>query len=137
MTGYSEKVLVLTDGNCNLCNGIVDFLQKYNTRKRLFFTPFQSLQGGIFENMVRFDENFTANPDSLHVLANGRVYKGSDAALQIVSQLPGLWKTLLVFRFVPRVLRNWLYGFIAKNRYKWFGKSQACSIYRHSTPNKI
>lgn len=127
-----EKVWVLIDGNCNLCNGLASYLQKYNTRQTLLFVPLQSLQGGHSENSILLNGDFTTTADSLHVLANGRVYTGSEAALQIVAQMPGLWKILLVFRLVPRIFRDWIYGFVAKNRYKWFGKTDECNFYHHS-----
>lgn len=76
-------------------------------------------------------EKFGLNPDKLHsvVLVKGsKVYDRSRAALEIARQLSGLWPMLYVFVIVPGFIRNLVYDFIAANRYKWFGRKDACMI---------
>jgi predicted DCC family thiol-disulfide oxidoreductase YuxK len=52
----------------------------------------------------------------------------SDAAIEVVSRFGGVWKVVTIFRLIPRVARDWIYSTIARNRYRWFGRTDACMI---------
>lgn len=117
--------VILFDGVCNLCNGVVQFIIKQDRKKVFWFASLQSgfgqkvlkkfcLSGDSFDSFILFDKN--------------KMYTKSTAALMVARQLPGGWKLLLVFIIVPPLIRNAVYDFIAKNRYNWFGKRASCLI---------
>jgi len=120
-----EKILVLFDGVCNLCNSSVQFIIKRDTKGKFTFTSLQSRKGQ--EYLKRFGLNTNAFY-SLIVIEGNKVYDKSDAALKIVRYLDGLWPVLVVFSVIPRPIRNFFYNLVSKNRYKLFGKQDQCMI---------
>ena len=115
--------VVLFDGVCNLCNGSVQFILKRDPQGRFRFASLQSEPGR------RLMTEHGLDPDALSsvvVVEEGRVWKESSAALRIARHLPGAWKLLRVFTLIPRPLRDAAYRLIARNRYRWFGKMEAC-----------
>ncbi|MFS0674741.1 thiol-disulfide oxidoreductase DCC family protein [Ornithinibacillus sp. 179-J 7C1 HS] len=116
--------IILFDGVCNFCNSSVQFIIKRDT-KGLF--KFSSLQSQIGEQLL--DENkIPNNLDSFIYLEGDKVYDRSTAVLKVCKGLKGLWKLLYVFIVVPKPIRDMAYSYFAKNRYKWFGKRDACMI---------
>lgn len=114
--------LLLYDGVCGLCNHSVNFILKQEKEHRLVFAPLQSKLAkelGIAS---------TAEPESLVLVISGTLYTSSTAALLLVKYLNWKWQWLRVFWIVPKPFRDAAYGWIAKNRYKWFGKMDACPI---------
>jgi predicted DCC family thiol-disulfide oxidoreductase YuxK len=61
-------------------------------------------------------------------VVNNKVFTRSNAALEIARDLDGLWKVLYIFKIFPKFIRDWIYNFIAKKRYKWFGKKESCMM---------
>ena len=120
MTG--EQPLLLFDGECSLCSSAVQFVLKHERDQELRFAPLQSEVGQAALADHGLDPEVL---DTLVVVADGRALVRSDAAFELARHL-GPWRALRVLRFVPRGLRDWVYGFIAKRRYKWFGKRDAC-----------
>jgi predicted DCC family thiol-disulfide oxidoreductase YuxK len=116
--------IILFDGVCNLCNGLVKFMFKYD-KKAIF--SFASLQSETAEILLK-KAGLTEVPDSVIVIKEGKALVKSEAALSIIQQLGGLFKPLLVFRLFPRSIRDRLYDEVAKRRYKWFGKKESCMI---------
>jgi predicted DCC family thiol-disulfide oxidoreductase YuxK len=115
--------IVLFDGVCNLCNGSVQFLLKRDTRARLRFASLQSEVGRSLMAEHGLD------PDALSsvvLVEDGRIWQESSAALRVARHLPGAWKLLRVFAVIPRPLRDAVYRLIARNRYRWFGKTETC-----------
>jgi predicted DCC family thiol-disulfide oxidoreductase YuxK len=125
MTGMeaSSHPVVLFDGVCNLCSGSVQFLIRRDPQGRFRFASLQSAVGQRYFDELRIDRQAV---DSVILIEEGRWFKESDAALRIARRLPGLWKALGVFRLVPRPLRDRAYRLIARNRYRWFGRKEAC-----------
>lgn len=121
-----HKKLILFDGVCNLCNASVQFVIKHDTKNRFMFTALQSETG---ENIIKHFKINTNTVDSilLYTPKKGIVSK-STAALKVASQLGFPTNLLSVFLIVPSFISNWVYDFIAKNRYKWYGKKDACMI---------
>ena len=121
-----NKLLILFDGVCNLCNSSVQYVIKHDKKNQFVFTALQSEIGKAVIDKFNID---TSKTDSV-ILYNpekGIDYK-SNAALKIGSKL-GFPRNLMgVFFIVPPFVRNWVYDFIAKNRYKWYGKKDACMI---------
>jgi predicted DCC family thiol-disulfide oxidoreductase YuxK len=117
--------VVLFDGVCNLCNGSVRFVIERDPHKHFQFAPLQSetattLIGGTADPL--------AMPDSIVLVDDGRLYVRSTAALRIARRLRFPWPLLWVFMAVPRPLRDWVYDVIARHRYGWFGKRDACMV---------
>lgn len=120
----SNSKLILFDGVCNLCNGFVQFVIK-NDKKKLF--KFGSLQSANSKSIL-LNLGVEQNLKTVILIADGVAYFKSDAALQILKQLKFPFKILYIFIIVPRFIRNWVYDFIAKNRYKFFGKKDTCMV---------
>ncbi|MBD0832143.1 thiol-disulfide oxidoreductase DCC family protein [Aestuariibaculum sediminum] len=121
-----NKQLILFDGVCNLCNSSVNFIIKNDKTNTFLFSALQSKSGKqIIEayhiDTTKTDSILLYNPDK------GISYKSS-AALKIAWHLKGPLKLLTVFLIVPRFIRNWVYDIIARNRYRWFGKKEACMV---------
>lgn len=115
--------IVLFDGVCNLCNGSVQFILRRDPAGTFRFASLQSDLGQRLLSEHGLDPKAL---DSVLVLDGDRLYRESDAALRVARDLKGAWKALTVFRAVPRPVRDWAYRLIARNRYRWFGKSETC-----------
>lgn len=116
--------IILFDGVCNLCNAAVGFILKRDKHKQFRFVSLQSETG------LYIIKKFKIAPetDSVILIQNRLVYIESDAAIKIAQQLTPFWKLLVVFKVIPKKIRNKLYRWVAKNRYKWFGKKQSCRV---------
>jgi predicted DCC family thiol-disulfide oxidoreductase YuxK len=121
-----HKKLILFDGVCNLCNASVQYVIKRDKKDIFMFAPLQSRIGDEIINIYNID---TSKTDSILLFEHdkGISYK-STAGLKIASKLRFPTNLLIVFLIVPSFIRNWFYGFIARNRYKWFGKKDECMI---------
>ena len=117
--------IILFDGVCNLCNGAVNFVIKRDPGNVFKFTPLQEKQGVLLLKKHAIDAQ---ELDSIVLVENKKVYTKSSAALRIARKLSGLWPLFFVLLIIPRFIRDGVYDFIAKNRYKWFGKKEQCII---------
>jgi len=117
--------IILFDGVCNLCNGAVNFVIKRDSANVFKFTPLQEKQGILLLKKHAIDAQ---KLDSIVLIENKNVYIKSSAALRIARKLSGLWPLFFVLLIIPRFIRDGVYDFIAKNRYKWFGKKEQCMI---------
>jgi len=115
--------VVLFDGVCNLCSGSVQFLLKRDPEGRFRFASLQSEAGRSLMAEHGLDVDALS---SVLLIEDGQVWQESSAALRIARHLPGAWKLLRVFAAVPRPLRDAAYRWIARNRYRWFGKTETC-----------
>lgn len=84
------------------------------------------MQSAFGQQVLQAHQLNTETFDSLVLLEHGKIYQRSTAALHIARQLPGVWPLFYVFIIIPAFIRNAVYDFIARNRYKWFGKKEAC-----------
>ena len=121
-----HKQLVLFDGVCNLCDASVQYIIKHDKDNAFLFTALQSEVGQQIIKEFNIDTN---KIDSIILYSNehGISYK-STAALKIASKLGFPRNLLSVFLIIPTIIRNWVYDYIAKNRYKWYGKKEECMI---------
>ncbi|HEY8402317.1 MAG TPA: thiol-disulfide oxidoreductase DCC family protein [Cytophagaceae bacterium] len=119
------KSVVLFDGVCNFCNNSVQFIIARDPQSKFFFASLQSEIGKSVLRKFSLPEDYKA---SLLLLQEGGLYKKSDAALLIARELTGGWKAFYVFKFLPAFVRDFFYDIVAKNRYRFFGKSEACMI---------
>lgn len=126
--------IIYFDGVCNLCNWSVRFVLKHD--KRGVFS-FASLQSDYAKSNLKMLNGRNISYDSVVYQKDENVYSQSDAALQIIKQLGGAWKLLYVFKIIPKPIRDSLYNFIARNRYKWFGRKQSCMIPRESDQSRF
>ncbi|MBC7691766.1 MAG: DUF393 domain-containing protein [Methylotenera sp.] len=120
--------LILYDGVCGLCNKSVAFILKRDRQAHFNFASLQSQFGRDALISQKLPLELSESPESLIVIEDGRAHFKSDAALRIASHLSGAWPLLRCFRLFPIALRDFVYGVIAKNRYKWFGKLDACPL---------
>lgn len=121
-----NKKIILFDGVCNFCNDAVLKVIKHDKKNTFVFTSLQSEIGKEITNHLVID---TENIDSIVLYEPGISYNiKSTAALKIMNDFGGVWKLSQLFFIFPESLRNVVYDFIAKNRYKWFGKKEACMI---------
>ncbi|HKP95354.1 MAG TPA: thiol-disulfide oxidoreductase DCC family protein [Fibrobacteria bacterium] len=135
MANPRETPIVLFDGLCGLCNGFVDFALARDRRGRYRFA---ALQG---ETAASLRESggappaspVTYGPDadplrSMLLWENGVLHRKSDAALRVLGGLGGPWALARLLLAVPRFLRDAVYDFVARNRYRWFGKRETCRM---------
>ncbi len=118
MQDKSEHI-ILFDGVCNLCNHSIAFVLK-RVKKKLF--QYISLQSDEGQALLKEYELPLDNFHSLVYIKNGKALQKSTAVLNIVRKLSGLLPLLYIFILVPKPLRDWAYGLVAKNRYRLFGK---------------
>ena len=122
LTLPKHKKLILFDGVCNLCNSFI----KHDTNHVFMFT---ALQSNIGQEIIKAYNIDTSKTDSilLYDSENGLASK-STAAIKIASKLGFPRNLITIFYIIPPFIRNWVYDYIAKNRYKWYGKQEACMI---------
>jgi predicted DCC family thiol-disulfide oxidoreductase YuxK len=125
-----EHPILLYDGVCGLCNRTVQFVLRYDREKKFRFAPLQSAFGARLLGEKGVD---ASDLNSFYIVVfreEGEVLlERSDAVLFVMERLRGIWPAMaLVFRLVPRELRDWGYGVIARNRYRLFGKYETCPV---------
>ena len=125
MINLENKSIIFFDGVCNLCNNSVKFIIKRDKHKRFLYA---SLQSDAARDILLQFKIKNSNLDSIILLENGKFYQKSTAILKIAKQLNGLWKLNYGFLIIPKLMRDFIYDIIAKNRYKWFGKREVCML---------
>ena len=121
----TNNPIILFDGVCNFCNTAINFVLKQDKKGIFRFAPLQSEVG---QRLLQEYNLSTKEFDSFVLIDNGKVYKKSAASLRVMNKLPWYWKEAQLLRIIPTALRDAIYDFIAKNRYKWFGKKDQCMI---------
>lgn len=121
------NAILLFDGVCNLCNGFVQFVLLRDPQSHFQFASLQSDFGQ--QKMAEFGLDSTLL-DSVILVENGQAYTHSDVPLRVVQKLPGLWAILYIFVVIPKFIRDPIYNWIARNRYRWFGKRESCMLPR-------
>ena len=115
--------LIVFDGHCVLCSGFVQFVLRHDTAARFRFTMALSGLGQALYRHYRLDpQEFETNL----VIVNGRLYEKLATVIAILETLGGPWRVASALRLLPVPLANWLYGRIARNRYRLFGRYDAC-----------
>jgi predicted DCC family thiol-disulfide oxidoreductase YuxK len=122
---FPDKPLILFDGVCNLCNGSVQFVIKHDKESKFLFASLQSDKGQeILKHLGLKTDNF----DSFILLDKGKIYTKSSGVLKEAAILGGWFKIFTIFYLVPTFIRDLFYSFVAKNRYRFFGKKDSCMI---------
>ena len=118
--------VVLFDGVCNLCSASVQWIIERDPGAAFRFASLQSEAGAALLEMHGLSLPAGADPDSVLLVDETGVHEQSDAALRIARGLGRPWSLLWGLRFVPRFVRDGLYRLVARNRYRWFGRKDAC-----------
>lgn len=122
----STKKIILFDGVCNLCNGVIQFIIKRDKNDVFRYAPLQSELGRQLTQERGID---TSKIDSFILIEPQVAYFiKSDAALEIARHFSGAWSLLGIFQIIPTSIRNMVYDFVARNRYRWFGRKEQCMI---------
>lgn len=119
------QAVIFFDGVCNLCNGAIQFIIKRD-KQNIF--RFAALQSDYAQKILPNYFLTAKQTDSIVLIENGKIYQQSTAALKIAKKLSGFWPLLYIFIIVPKFIRDAVYNYIAKNRYKWFGKQESCWV---------
>ena len=137
MTGdtpvWPDDGVILFDGVCVLCSGWVNFVVQRDAAKRFRFTPVQSPYGRRLATTLGIDPD---DPDTNAVVIGGRAFRRSDAALEVLSRLP-YWSWVRALWLVPEPVRDAVYNMIARNRYRLFGRHEACDLTRILAEDRI
>ena len=121
-----DKKIILFDGVCNLCESSVQFVIKHDKKDIFRFVAIQSDLGQEIIKHIGIDISKT---DSIILYEPGiAYYYKSEAALRIAKELGGIYGLLRLFSVFPQALLNSIYDYVAKNRYQWYGKKEACLI---------
>lgn len=120
------KKIILFDGVCNLCDATVQYIIKYD-KSDVF--RFVSLQSELGQRILKHISIQSDKMDSIVLYEPGiAYYYKSSAALEIAKNLQGIFTLATLFRLLPSGIRDLLYDYVAKNRYKWYGKKESCSV---------
>lgn len=120
-----EQPIVIFDGVCNFCNSSVNFIMKRDPEEQFLFAPNQEESG---QKLLHAHGKDASQVETLYLLENGKLYDKSTAALRISRRLRFPWNLCYGLIIIPAFLRNPIYDFIARHRYQWFGKREACRI---------
>lgn len=119
------QAIILFDGVCNLCNRMVDVVIRHDPADRFAFASLQSEHGKALARDHGID---TEALSSMVLIESGQAYLRSTAALRVYRRLRGPLRLLWPFIAVPRPIRDAVYNFIAKHRYRWFGEREVCRL---------
>ena len=117
--------VVIFDGVCNLCAGSVTFILRHEADPRLRFVPLQSTAGSRLMREIGLDPE---DAKTFVLLAGGKAFVRSAAAVRVCAYFKWPWKALAAARLIPRPIRDRAYDLVARNRYRWFGRSEACMV---------
>lgn len=119
-----DRLVVFFDGHCGLCNRYVDFIIKHDHLGKILFSP---LQGEFAKKSV--SEALRSDLSSVVVMHRGHIYLQDQAVIRVGLEMGGHWRLLAqMTRIIPSFMRSWAYQWVAKNRYRWFGRSDTCRI---------
>ena len=119
--------VLLFDGVCNLCNGSVQWVLRHDARAQFRFAALQSDTGQALLRRFGLD---SAQLDTVVLVDGDRIFLRSDAPLEVARRLGGGWALLYIFKLLPLPLRNAVYDWVARHRYRWFGRQESCMLPR-------
>lgn len=121
-----QKKIIIFDGVCNLCNSSITKVINHDKQNQYVFT---SLQGDAGKKLTKERGIDTDLVDSIILIEPGvAYYTKSTAALKVIKSFGGLYSLFGIFEYLPESIRDAVYDYVAKNRYKWYGKKEACMI---------
>ena len=116
--------MIFFDGVCGGCNRFVDFVIRKDSRREIFFSP---VQGETAAGFSLYRSEPPREWKIAYVDENG-VHEGADAVLLVLGRLGGPWKLPALFIYLPHPLKEFFYGIVSRNRYRLFGKRDACRV---------
>ncbi len=122
------------DGVCNFCNAGVNFVLDRDPEGYFRFGTLQSVEAQALLQKYDLPEDYL---DSIVLIEDGNVFANSRAVLRIARKLTGIWPILYGFRIIPVVISDSIYGWIARNRYNWFGRLDSCRLPTEETRNRF
>lgn len=125
MESSNEKSIIIFDGECNLCNGVVGWFLKFAPKRLFEFIPFQSPRG---QHILQENNLPTQQLDTVILVDQEGLHTHSDGFLKIVAAIPKWQRVAALLAFIPRLLRDFIYKTASRNRLKWFGTSSSCTI---------
>jgi len=133
---HSDKIL-LFDGVCNLCNGLVRFIIKKDRRAGIKFTPLQVAEAQRIASLyVKFD--LVRNDlETVKYISNDKTYLKSSAVLHILKDIGGGWQIFYGLIIIPKSLRDFFYDLVARSRYRIFGKRETCMVPAHEIKERF
>ncbi|WP_340016129.1 thiol-disulfide oxidoreductase DCC family protein [Paenibacillus sp. FSL K6-1318] len=117
--------IVLVDGVCHFCQGLTKWIIKRDPEGKYHFA---SLQSDVAKELLEKGNLSTDSMDTFVLIENGNYYTRSTAALRLAKGLKFPYPLLYVFMIIPKFIRNAVYNWVARNRYRWFGKDEACML---------
>ena len=120
-----NRNIVFFDGLCNLCEASVQLIIKNDPKGHFHFS---SLQSDFAKDFLGSKISTLLDPKSIILWQNGKLFERSTAALKVAKKMSGFYPLLYILIIIPRFIRNFFYDAVAKNRYDWFGKKDACMI---------
>ena len=121
-----NKKIILFDGVCNLCDNVVQFIIK---RDKADVFRFVALQSALGKEIIKYIGVNPEKTDSIILYEPGHAYYyKAEAALKIAKEIGGVYSLMSVFSLLPKRLSNSVYDYVARNRYKWYGKKDECMI---------
>lgn len=121
----SPQPILFFDGVCNLCNSSVQFVIRHDKKNQFLFAQLQTPAG---QKALANTDIPSSGKESVILHIDGKYYTRSSAALHTLRLLGWPWATGFVFIIVPKPVRDAVYNFISRNRYRWFGKKDHCMI---------
>lgn len=122
---HIDKSIIFFDGVCNLCEGFVQWIIHRDPDGDFYFA---SLQSQFAEDFFQSRNQMPSDLSTVLLYHQGQILTNSDVTFAIIRQLGFPWALLYPFKLVPRIIRDNVYRWIARNRYRWFGKKDECMI---------
>lgn len=116
--------MIFFDGVCGGCNKFVDFVIRTDSRREIFFSPVQGETAADFS----LYQNEPSREWKIAYVDESGIHEGADAVLLVLRRLGGFWRLPALLICIPRPLKNFFYGIISRNRYRIFGKRDACRV---------
>lgn len=120
-----KEQVILFDGVCNLCNGAVQFVIRYDKKEKFRFAALQSESG---QKLLSKHHLPITDFNSFVLITGDRYLVKSSAALTVLKELGGIFRIFYLFMILPKSLRDWVYDTIARSRYRIFGENNACMV---------
>lgn len=130
----SNHHVIIFDGVCNFCNSSINFIIKRDHSNKFVFAPMQSPAA---KKLIADYNVENVGFDTFLLIKDGKCFYRTNAAIEIAQDLRGAWHLFKVFRIIPRPIRDYFYRLFARNRYRIFGKTEACMVPTKELKNKF
>lgn len=130
---FAGKPIIFFDGVCAMCNTFVNFALRIDRRGTFLFAP---LQGTTARRLLPPLSEDPRDWSMIYLDENG-IHDQLDASLEVYRRLGGVWRLLSLLRYIPRSIRNPMYRILARNRYRWFGRREACRVPSESEKSRF